>query len=214
MFELWYAITLSRRCNLSIILAPEDRAAFNERINADGTDAHAIDEALAVVDSERAEAYSESDLDAIRSKIKTLAGGFATLDYTIKQHLRRWFVSQGGVKVVARGFSQTSQDGVKVVARTNHRLVSHQNSSKFGDDTAARTKPAPSTSSAAIVNTIYHQIHEYDQASDQRSGYAVPASLATPSAASTPADADGYTVPAADTAQPNSTHTILQESYV
>ena len=98
VFELWYAITLSRKCDLSIILAPEDRAAFNERINADGTDAHAIDEALAVVDSERAEAYSEDDLDKIRGKIKTLAGGFAMLDNTIKGHLRRWFVSQGGVK--------------------------------------------------------------------------------------------------------------------
>jgi hypothetical protein len=34
--------------------------------------------------------------------IRSLPGGFTTLDSTIKLHLRRWFVSQGGVKVVAR----------------------------------------------------------------------------------------------------------------
>ena len=102
IFELWYAITQSRTCALSIILAPEDRAAFHDRINADGTDAHAIDEALAIINSKEAEAFSATDLDTIRGKIETLAGGFATLDSTIKTHLRRWFESQGGVKVVAR----------------------------------------------------------------------------------------------------------------
>ena len=38
----------------------------------------------------------------IREFIRSLPGGFTTLDSTIKQHLRRWFVSQGGIKVVNR----------------------------------------------------------------------------------------------------------------
>ena len=103
VFELWNAIKLGRdRCNIQIILAPEDKAAFHDRINADGSDAGAIDEALANVKSEEAEAFSQDDLDRIRELIRSLPGGFTTLDSTIKLHLRRWFVSQGGVKVVNR----------------------------------------------------------------------------------------------------------------
>ena len=99
IFELWYAITQSQNCALSIILAPEDRAAFQARINADGTDARAIDEALGNISSEEAEAFSQDDLDRIRALIQSLPGGFTTLDSMIARHLRRWFVSQGGVRV-------------------------------------------------------------------------------------------------------------------
>ena len=103
MFELWNAIKLGRdHCDIQIILAPEDKNAFRDRINADGSDAWAIDEALANVKSEEAEAFSQDDLCRIHTFICSLPGGFATLDSTIKHHLRRWFVSQGGVKVVAR----------------------------------------------------------------------------------------------------------------
>ena len=101
VFELWNAIKLGRdRCNIQIILAPEDKAAFHDRINADGSDAGAIDEALANVKSEEAEAFSQDDLDRIHKFIRSLPGGFTTLDSTIKHHLRRWFVSQGGVRAV------------------------------------------------------------------------------------------------------------------
>ena len=103
MFELWNAIKLGRdHCDIQIILAPEDKKAFHDRINADGSDARAIDEALANVKSEEAEAFSQDDLCRIHTFIRSLPGGFATLDSTIKHHLRRWFVSQGGVAVVAR----------------------------------------------------------------------------------------------------------------
>ena len=103
VFELWNAIKLGRdHCDIQIILAPEDKKAFRDRINADGSDARAIDEALANVQSEEAEAFSQDDLDRIHTFILSLPGGFATLDSTIKHHLRRWFVSQGGVQVAAR----------------------------------------------------------------------------------------------------------------
>ena len=119
-FEFWYATTLSRsKCAISIILAPEDRAAFRDRIVTDGTDAHAIDEALAHINSQTATATFESDLEDIQGAINSLAGGFATLDSTIQQHLRRWFVSQGGVKVVTN--SRHIQAG-QVIKRGNRRL--------------------------------------------------------------------------------------------
>jgi len=87
---------------IDIILSPKQAQNFRDRINADGTDAHAIDEALAHVQSENAEASVQADLDAIRALIQQYSGGFGTLDDTVRQYLRRWFVSQGGVKVVAR----------------------------------------------------------------------------------------------------------------
>ena len=87
---------------IDIILSPKQAQDFHDRINTDGTEAHAIDEALAHVRSEDADASVPADLDAIRALIQQYSGGFGTLDDTVKQYLRRWFVSQGGVKVVAR----------------------------------------------------------------------------------------------------------------
>ena len=87
---------------IDIILSPKQAQSFRDRINADGTDAHAIDEALAHVHSANAEASVQADLDAIRVLIQNYSGGFGTLNDTVKQYLRKWFVSQGGVKVVAR----------------------------------------------------------------------------------------------------------------
>ena len=43
-------------------------------------------------------AYTES----IRALVQGYAGGFGTLYDTVKRYLRRWFVSQGGVRVAAR----------------------------------------------------------------------------------------------------------------
>ena len=65
-----------------------------DRIDADGTD-----EALPHAQSENAEASEQADLDAIRALILSYPGGFASLDSTIKTHLRRWFEARGGVKV-------------------------------------------------------------------------------------------------------------------
>ena len=146
VFELWYAITQSRNCALSIILAPEDRAAFHARVNADGTDADAIDEALAIVNSKDAEAYSETDLDTIRGKIETLAGGFATLDNLIKTHLRQWFVSQGGVKVVARRSQATLHaDRARLRSAPTVRRVERVPVARFSTSTSTSTAAAAAT---------------------------------------------------------------------
>ena len=62
----------------------------------------------------------QADLDAIRELIQKYSGGFGTLNDTVRQYLRRWFVSQGGVKVVAR-------------VRANQSLrSSSSNSAQFG----------------------------------------------------------------------------------
>ena len=104
---------------IDIILSPKQAQNFRDRINADGTDAHAIDEALAHVQSENAEASVQADLDAIRALIQQYSGGFGTLDDTVRQYLRRWFVSQGGVKVVAR------RSAISKVERVRTRSQEH-----------------------------------------------------------------------------------------
>ena len=63
--------------------------------------AHAIDGALGVIESADAETSVPADTESIRSLIQSYAGGFGTLDDTVRQYLRRWFVSQGGVQVLA-----------------------------------------------------------------------------------------------------------------
>ena len=87
---------------IDIILSPRQAKAFRDRINKDGSDARAIDGALENVKSEEAEASVQADLKAIRALIGNTSGSFGTINATVKQFLRRWFVSQGGVKVVAR----------------------------------------------------------------------------------------------------------------
>ena len=87
---------------IDIILSPRQAKAFRDRINKDGSDAHAIDEALENVKSEEASATVAADLEAIQALIRKTSGGNATINDAVKQYLRRWFVSQGGVKVAPR----------------------------------------------------------------------------------------------------------------
>jgi hypothetical protein len=101
IFELWYAIGLGATCHLGIILAPEDRAAFHAAIKSRGYGV--IDEALGNIRAESAEAFSANDLASITAKVKSTPGGFDTLNGVVKQRLRQWFESQGGIKVAARG---------------------------------------------------------------------------------------------------------------
>ena len=99
----WFASSQKRSdVDIDIILSPKQAKSFRDRIAVDGTDAHAIDGALSGIKSENATASVQVDLEAIRALIQKYSGGFGTLNDTVKQYLRRWFVSQGGVKVVAR----------------------------------------------------------------------------------------------------------------
>ena len=70
-----------------------------------------IDVPLAGIDSAAAQASVEADLTAIRLAIQSFSGGFETLDEVVRQQLRQWFESQGGIKVAgsfARGNSTSS----------------------------------------------------------------------------------------------------------
>ena len=96
IFELWYAIGLGARCDLGIILAPEDRVAFHDAIMREGYGV--VDSALDHIHAESAEAFSTDDLASITAKIKSTPGGFDTLNEVVKQRLRQWFESQGGIK--------------------------------------------------------------------------------------------------------------------
>ena len=99
IFELWFAIGLGARCNLDIILAPEDGAAFHDAVNSGGYGV--IDDALDHIHAESAEAYSVDDLASINATVNSTPGGFDTLNEVVKLRLQRWFESQGGMKVRA-----------------------------------------------------------------------------------------------------------------
>ena len=112
--------------HIDIVLSPTQAKAFRGRINADGPDARAIDEALAQVKSEEAQATMPADLDAIQALIKETSGGNQAINDTVKQHLRRWFVSQGGTKVVAH--RKTPHDDVRRGGSGGVHLSSGNNS--------------------------------------------------------------------------------------
>ena len=123
LFELYTAIQKRDEVEIDIILSPRQAKSFHDRINTDGTDVHAIDEALAHVHSENAEASVQADLEMIRTLIQQYSGGFGTLNATVKQYLRRWFVSQGGVKV-SRATSTSSESKVAHHHRSDHHSSS------------------------------------------------------------------------------------------
>ena len=97
IFELWYAIGLGKKCDISIILAPEDKAGFHAAINKEGYGV--VDSVLSGIRAESAEAFSPTDLATITAQVNSTPGGFPTLNETVKSHLARWFEDQGGIKV-------------------------------------------------------------------------------------------------------------------
>jgi len=99
--------------DIDIILSPKQAQSFRDRITVDGNDARAIDDALSGIKSENATASVQVDLEAIRALIRKYSGGVGTLNDTGKQYLPRWFVSQGGVKVVARTRQNNPQRAAK-----------------------------------------------------------------------------------------------------
>jgi len=98
LFELWNAITLGKHCELDIILAPEDMADFRAVVNRDGYSI--VDQALAGIQAEKAEAWSPDDLAKITNLVLSSPGGWATLNATVRNHLSRWFYSQGGIRII------------------------------------------------------------------------------------------------------------------
>ena len=76
LFELYTSIQNRQKVEIDIILSPSQAQSFRDRINADGTDAHAIDGALRGIKSENADASVQADLDAIRALIQKYSGGF------------------------------------------------------------------------------------------------------------------------------------------
>ena len=139
MFELWNAITLGKQCELDIILAPEDMADFRAAVNRDGYSV--VDQALEGIQAEKAEAWSPVDLAKITDLVLSSPGGWATLNATVRNHLSRWFCSQGGISVV---------DPMVAVPRSISLLPSPspvtRRSSRFGRVASKRTASLSSES--------------------------------------------------------------------
>ena len=105
LFELHTAIGMRRKCDITIILSPAQRLAFQHAVNVGGYTV--VDAALDAIDSSSAKATLPGDLAAIRAIVTKLPGGFGTLDRSVRQHLQAWFESQGGVAVGDRGRRST-----------------------------------------------------------------------------------------------------------
>merc|ERR1712072_107678 len=139
-----------------------------------GSDAEAIDGALAHVKSEDATASVEADLTAIRALVNSYPGGFPALNATVKQHLRRWFVSQGGCKVAnrSRRFSAVS-DANNPPAMKTRSPGSPKNQAEHKE----RQEPKLANAKRAI---IYEEAEHELNLPPHRRHVAIPSSLTIP----------------------------------
>jgi hypothetical protein len=98
----------------------------------------AIDSTLDGIHSENATAFSPADLEAIRALIQSKPGGFEQLNSTVKQHLHRWFESQGAVRSGARVVRHYEKGkggyGKKVMPSTEGAFPTTAGNFKFAAD--------------------------------------------------------------------------------
>jgi Arc/MetJ-type ribon-helix-helix transcriptional regulator len=91
---------------IDIILTETEHESF---LTAMATEGYAcIDSALANIHSEAATATRQEDLMAIRALVRSKPGAFSSLDNLVRQHLHRWFESQGAIRSAERIQAQRS----------------------------------------------------------------------------------------------------------
>ena len=160
-FELYTAIQRRDEVVIDVILSPKQAKSFRDRINRDGTDAHAIDGALGGIESADAETSVPADTESIRSLIQSYAGGFGTLNDTVRQYLRRWFVVHGGVKVAPQRRTAGSGPAMDTAGRTVERVPVAQfvasarpagSSSGVAHSTSAGARRQPDSSVSMFVS--------------------------------------------------------------
>ena len=99
LFELCAAIRKPEQVQVDIILPPTQHTAFRDAINAQGCGV--VDAPLDVIDAASATTSDSADLESIRSLVRGCAGGFDSLNETLRTHLKRWSVTAGGIRVTA-----------------------------------------------------------------------------------------------------------------
>ena len=97
LFELYTAIRKPEQVQIDIILPPTQHTAFRHAINTQGYGV--IDAPLELIDAASASASNPADLESIRRLVRGYAGGFDTLNETVRNHLKRWFETAGGIRV-------------------------------------------------------------------------------------------------------------------
>ena len=148
-----------------------------------------------------------ADTESIRALVQGYAGGFGTLDDTVKRYLRRWFVSQGGVRVVVRhSTNHPSADQVGGGGHTIAKTAFDESSLGYidvaGNNNASVAAvficpPDGDTKKAAVINADYHgdlaglgEAGHFTDASSRRQLAAFPVDMDD---AYTTADADADT---------------------
>ena len=81
--------TLGENAKLSVCMSDAESADFHRALveNVDG-----VITALCTIDAETAEAGSKKDLDMIFAAVRTLDGGFQTLNTTVMDQMRSWLI--------------------------------------------------------------------------------------------------------------------------
>jgi hypothetical protein len=82
--------TLTTQAKLSVCMSNAQNADFRRALVES---ADAVVSSLCTIDAETAEAGSKKDLDMIFAAVRTLEGGFQTLNVTVMQEMRSWILA-------------------------------------------------------------------------------------------------------------------------
>jgi hypothetical protein len=184
---LFQAIGELGRVEIDVILTEAENQSFLAAMVNEGY--ACIDSALANIRSEAATATRKEDLKAIRAIVRSKPGAFSSLNNTVRQHLERWFVSQGAVPSAQRIRAHASHEGSAaprenqtVSERTRESRATHGHdhlqtvpiakNEHLGDvirgPTATRRQRPTQASSAAHAA---HQSHRADDNDEEHFGF-------------------------------------------
>ena len=92
--------TLGTKAKLSVCMSETEMSDFNRAlIESVGS----VVNSLCTIDAETAEAGSQKDLDMIFAAVRTLEGGFQTLNVTVLQEMRDWLLDSIAKALAAVG---------------------------------------------------------------------------------------------------------------
>jgi tetratricopeptide (TPR) repeat protein len=92
--------TLSTEAELSVTMSNSENVAFHRALLED---VDAVVTALCTIDAETAEAGSPSDLEMIFAAVRSLDGGFQTLNATVMEKMRSWLMDSMVRELAALG---------------------------------------------------------------------------------------------------------------
>ena len=154
LFELYTAICNARSVAINVFVPPSQRSGFLEAMAA-GNYAE-LEAVLEEIHAEEATSTEPADVDAIRALIRSLPGGFPTLNEMVRGHLRRWFEGHGAVLTSSRAHAlrtaSQSRGSTRLSGVIESRMTSPEAAVNKGNSSASAS-PAKAANADGTTTT-------------------------------------------------------------